>query len=127
MVLASVQLLLTTKTGQLVTVRSLGDNAEEVIAISRAGKTIRIALKNVPTLGRSTQGVRIMRLNKTDQVASAVIVEIDPVVDDDDSADSAKSASAAKKSQESQETGNQKATGGQEVTAFGPLRYNRDR
>ncbi len=87
------------KTGQLVTVRSLADNAEEVIAISREGKTIRIDLKNVPTLGRSTQGVRIMRLNKRDQVASAVIVEIDPVVDDDDddSDDSAKPAPATKK------------------------------
>ena len=84
------------KTGRLVTVRSLGDNAQEVIAISREGKTIRIALKNVPTLGRSTQGVRIMRLNKGDRVASAVIVEIDPVDDDDDDPKPAKSTAKKK-------------------------------
>ena len=87
------------KTGPLVTVRSLSDQAKEVIAISQAGKTIRLELKNVPTIGRSTQGVRIMRLNKADKVASAVIVEIDPVSEDDSDGQSAtgKSAPARKK------------------------------
>ena len=90
------------KTGPLITVRSLSEQATEVIAISQAGKTIRLELKNVPTIGRSTQGVRIMRLNKRDKVASAVIVEIDPVGDDDPPepsapATKAKAASTRKK------------------------------
>ena len=84
------------KTGPLVTVRGLSEQATEVIAISQAGKTIRLKLKNVPTIGRSTQGVRIMRLNKGDKVASAVIVEIDPVSEEDESGAAAKPAAKKK-------------------------------
>ena len=38
--------------------------------ISDKGQTIRIGLKDIPTLGRTTQGVRIMRLGEGDEVSS---------------------------------------------------------
>ena len=63
------------KTGQLVGVKTLIGKDQEIIIISTAGQTIRLGLKNIPALGRATQGVRIMRLNQGDSVASLALVE----------------------------------------------------
>ena len=64
------------KTGELVGVNTLSDNDEqEVIIISQNGQTIRLGLKDIPALGRATQGVRIMRLNDGDQVVSLALVD----------------------------------------------------
>jgi DNA gyrase subunit A len=63
------------KTGTLVGVKSLVDDSHEVIIISQNGQTIRLGLKNIPELGRATQGVRIMRLNDSDRVVSLALVE----------------------------------------------------
>lgn len=63
------------KTGRLVGVKSLVGDDQEVIIISTAGQTIRLGLKNIPELGRATQGVRIMRLNDGDSVVSLALVE----------------------------------------------------
>lgn len=66
-----------TKTGNLVAVKSLTEDTPEVIIISTAGQTIRLGLKDIPALSRTTQGVRIMRLNDTDTVASVALVSKD--------------------------------------------------
>lgn len=58
------------KTGNIVTVTSLDSVASEVIMISSQGQTIRVALDDIPTLGRTTQGVRVMRLKEGDSVTS---------------------------------------------------------
>lgn len=70
------------KTGRLVSVKSLSESDEqEVIIISSQGQTIRLGLKDIPELGRATQGVRIMRLNKGDEVVSLALV--DKVIDEE--------------------------------------------
>lgn len=63
------------KTGNLVSVKALTEKADEVIIISTQGQTIRLGLKDIPELGRATQGVRIMRLNDGDNVASLALVD----------------------------------------------------
>lgn len=73
------------KTGELVGVNTLSDTDEqEVIIISQNGQTIRLGLKDIPALGRATQGVRIMRLNDGDQVVSLALVEKTEQSDDDE-------------------------------------------
>ena len=62
------------KTGKLMGVATLTEKSNEVIVISSQGQTIRMGLKDIPSLGRATQGVRIMRLNEGDTVASLAIV-----------------------------------------------------
>ena len=62
--------VVTAKTGPIVSVRTLDDDASEVLLISTGGQAIRVALKDIPSLGRTTQGVRVMRLNDGDAVAS---------------------------------------------------------
>ena len=64
----------TAKTGPIVAVHTLDPMAKDVIMMSSKGQTIRVAVKEIPTLGRATQGVRIMRLGEGDTVASIGIV-----------------------------------------------------
>lgn len=72
-----------TKTGPLVGVKALVDDTQEVILISENGQTIRLGLKDIPALGRATQGVRIMRLNEGDRVVSLALVDKTIVEEDD--------------------------------------------
>jgi DNA gyrase subunit A len=63
------------KTGPLIGVKTLTGDEQEVIIISTQGQTIRLGLRDISALGRATQGVRIMRLNEGDSVASLALVE----------------------------------------------------
>lgn len=67
-----------TKTGDLVGVKTLTDEMQEVIIVSTQGQAIRLGLKDIPGLGRATQGVRIMRLNDGDEVVSLTLVDVLP-------------------------------------------------
>lgn len=62
--------IVTKKTGPIIAVRSLDHDTEEILMISNKGQTIRVGLKDIPVIGRTTQGVRIMRINEDDIVAS---------------------------------------------------------
>lgn len=61
---------ITPKTGALVDGRIIREEEEEIIAISRKGQVIRTTLKALPVLGRATQGVRVMKVEEGDAVAS---------------------------------------------------------
>lgn len=64
------------KTGDLISVKTLSENdGQEMIIISAQGQTIRLGMKDIPALGRATQGVRIMRLNDGDEVVSLALVD----------------------------------------------------
>jgi DNA gyrase subunit A len=65
----------TSKTGPVVgaAVLTKEDRVEgELIVMSRKGQVIKLPLKDVPTLGRDTQGVRIMKMRAGDKIASIV-------------------------------------------------------
>ncbi len=74
------------KTGKLIGVATLTAELSEVIIISVNGQTIRLGLKDIPELGRATQGVRIMRLNDGDKVVSMALVDttVEPEAEDGD-------------------------------------------
>ncbi len=62
--------VVTSKTGLIIAVHTLGEELSEVLLISGGGQAIRVGLKDIPVLGRTTQGVRIMRLRDGDKIAS---------------------------------------------------------
>ena len=62
----------TTKTGAVIASQVVTDQEEEVIAISKKSQVVRVDLKEIPVLGRQTQGVRIMKLREGDSLASLV-------------------------------------------------------
>lgn len=59
----------TTKTGKLIVAKIVGDE-NEIIAVSQKGQVIRVDLKSIPSSGRQTQGVTIMKLRAGDSIAS---------------------------------------------------------
>lgn len=62
----------TDKTGKLVASLLLGKAAQDLIAISQKGQVIKTPVSSIPSLSRTTQGVRLMRLAGGDKVASVV-------------------------------------------------------
>ena len=63
---------ITNKTGKLVAAKIVYPEFEGVVAISKKGQVIKILLEQIPNLSRQTQGVRIMKLDQEDSVASVV-------------------------------------------------------
>ena len=62
----------TAKTGQVIASQVVTDEESEVIAISKKSQVVRVDLKEIPVLGRQTQGVRIMKLREGDSLASLI-------------------------------------------------------
>jgi DNA gyrase subunit A len=62
----------TDKTGHLITAKVVTEESEEVVAVSKKSQVIRVDLKEIPELGRQTQGVRIMKLRDADSIASLI-------------------------------------------------------
>jgi DNA gyrase subunit A len=83
----------TEKTGPIAAVHTLDPLAKEAIMMSTKGQAIRVATKEIPTLGRATQGVRIMRLNEGDTIASIGII---PPEEEDEEGDAAESEAPMK-------------------------------
>lgn len=65
---------ITPKTGKLVSAHITSEENKELIAVSRKGQVIRTSIASVSVLGRATQGVRVMRLDAGDGLASVVVV-----------------------------------------------------
>ena len=84
--------VVTAKTGNIMTVRSLDNDTKEIIVISAGGQTIRLAISSISVLGRATQGVRIMSLGAGDLVASVGLVADDGDSDDDSTGDTSSEA-----------------------------------
>lgn len=62
----------TAKTGELISAKVVNSEVEEAVAISKKSQVIRCGLNEIPTLGRDTQGVRIMKLREGDSLASLI-------------------------------------------------------
>ncbi len=64
----------TEKTGPLMIANIINPEFEEIIAISQNGQVIRTSLGEIPSLGRQTQGVKIMKLKTGDSIASLTLL-----------------------------------------------------
>ena len=62
--------VVTAKTGPIISVKTIQQDDIEALLVSTQGQTIRVSLKDIPVLGRTTQGVRIMKTSNDDSVAS---------------------------------------------------------
>lgn len=62
----------TDKTGKVVDCKVVTSESEELVAMSEKSQVIRMDIKDIPSLGRQTQGVRLMKLRSGDSIASAV-------------------------------------------------------
>lgn len=65
---------ITDKTGSLVSVDSVSDN-NDLIIINKTGVMIRMAVESLRVMGRATQGVRLIKMKDTDEIAAIAKVE----------------------------------------------------
>ena len=62
--------VVTAKTGPIISVQTIDPEITEALLVSQNGQTIRLSLSDIKLLGRTTQGVTIMRLSDGDAVSS---------------------------------------------------------
>ena len=62
--------VVTAKTGPIISVQTIDPEITEALLVSQNGQTIRLGLNDIKLLGRTTQGVTIMRLSDGDAVSS---------------------------------------------------------
>lgn len=83
---------ITDKTGKLVAIKSVNDD-NDLMIINKSGIVIRLPLANIRIMGRATQGVRLINLEKhNDQIGSVCKVcsekeEEESVMDDQNNSD----------------------------------------
>ncbi len=70
------------KTGKIVAVKALTSEIKDVLLTSESGQVIRMPAKDVPVLGRPTQGVILMRLKSNDKVSAVSVMEDEPEIDE---------------------------------------------
>lgn len=64
------------RTGNLAAAIMVNEKMDQVVITSKAGQVIKLPIKNIPQLGRATQGVILMRFTaKSDSVAAAACLE----------------------------------------------------
>ncbi len=64
----------TPKTGKIIASKVVTDEEDEIAAISKKSQVIRVEVKEIPSLGRQTQGVRVMKLREGDSIASITCI-----------------------------------------------------
>jgi DNA gyrase subunit A len=74
----------TDKTGKLVAIKSVSDE-NDLMIINKSGITIRLKISDIRTMGRATQGVRLINLEKrNDQIAAVCKVNSTEDIDEDE-------------------------------------------
>ena len=64
----------TDKTGELCSIKIVSDD-DDLMIITKSGITIRMHVESMRTMGRATQGVRLINLRGSDEIASVAKVE----------------------------------------------------
>jgi DNA gyrase subunit A len=74
---------MSTKTGEIAAALMVTPDIEQIIITTKSGQVIRLPLKNIPQLGRATQGVILMRFGKekNDRVAAVATLEREEVLE----------------------------------------------
>ena len=85
------------KTGNLAAEVIVNESVEQIVVTSKFGQVIKLPVKNIPQMGRSTQGVILMRFtDKTDGVAAMATLEKE--VDDEGSKENSQTPKNSAKS-----------------------------
>ena len=68
---------ITEKTGKLVAIK-LVDDSNDIMIINKSGMTIRMHVSDIRVMGRATQGVRLINLERrNDEIAAVCKVDAD--------------------------------------------------
>lgn len=64
---------ITNKTGALIAIKAVKDD-DDLLITNRSGIMIRMSVSDVRVMGRATQGVRVIRVDDTDEIADVAVV-----------------------------------------------------
>jgi DNA gyrase subunit A len=110
---------LSAKTGDIIQMQIVDAEDSDLVLISRKGQVIRLALKNAKRIGRSTCGVRLMKLKENDHIAAMTIISREEIpeseLDNDKSSHSAEASASAKASTSAKASASAKATADETV------------
>ncbi|AWM32067.1 DNA gyrase subunit A [Hymenobacter nivis] len=67
---------ITDKTGPLVAIKDVNDT-DDLMIINKSGITIRLRMSDLRTIGRATQGVRLLKIGTNDAISSVAKVTAD--------------------------------------------------
>ncbi len=81
-----ITLNITEKTGNLIAIQSVTDE-DGLMIINKSGVAIRMGMDSMRVMGRNTQGVKVINLKNTDEIAAIAKVEMDKEVEADEDAE----------------------------------------
>lgn len=64
----------TPKTGRLIAIKAVTDD-DDLMIVNKSGIAIRMAVKDLPTSGRATQGVKLIKLSGNDAIADVSLIK----------------------------------------------------
>jgi len=70
----------TDKTGKVVAIKAVKES-DELIITNKSGITIRMKVSDIRVMGRATQGVKVITLDKKDSIADVAVIDSDNVTD----------------------------------------------
>ncbi len=70
---------ITDKTGKLIAIKNVTEE-NDLMIINRSGIVIRMSVSDLRTMGRATQGVRLIKMSETDEIAA--VAKIDRLEDE---------------------------------------------
>jgi DNA gyrase subunit A len=70
------------KTGELVSILGVNDQYQ-IMIINKSGITIRMAVSDLRVMGRATQGVRLIKIQEKDSIASVAKFEFTDIIDEE--------------------------------------------
>ena len=76
-----ITLNITEKTGKLIAIQNVTDE-DGLMIINKSGVAIRMAMEELRVMGRNTQGVKLINLKGSDEIAAVAKVEMDKDVED---------------------------------------------
>jgi len=76
---------LTDKTGNLVAIKDVNDT-DDLMIINKSGITIRLRMSDLRTIGRATQGVRLIKIGGNDEISSVAKVAAEEEKEETDAA-----------------------------------------
>jgi len=76
-----ITLNITEKTGKLIAIQNVTDE-DGLMIINKSGVAIRMAVEELRVMGRNTQGVKLINLKGSDEIAAVAKVQMDKDVED---------------------------------------------
>lgn len=90
---------ITEKTGNLIAIKDVTDK-DGLMIINKSGIIIRLAVAELRVIGRATQGVRLINLKATDEIAAVSKVDMEEVIEEVAGAESGTEADGTEGSSE---------------------------